>query len=158
MPGVGTGDDQTMDRIMRATALHQRGDPAAATAAFTALWAEIGPDGDPLHVVALAHYFADVHDDPARRQEWDLVALAAADSLTDDRARSYHASLDVLAFYPSLHANVAENYAALGEDELARHHLAAAREHQERLGQDAYGELMRGYLDKIEARLATVQS
>ena len=151
---MSTGTDQVMDRIMQATALHQRGDPAAATAAFTALWAEIGPDGDPLHVVALAHYFADVHDDPAARQEWDLRALAAADALTDDRARTYHASLDVAGFYPSLHANVADNHAALGEYDLARAHLAMARELQDRLGQDAYGELVREYLDKIEARLA----
>lgn len=145
-----------MSRILRAAGLHQQGDAAGARAAFAALWRDIGPDGDPLHVVAFAHYYADTHDDPAVTQEWDLRALAAADAVTDERAQRYAASLQVRGFYPSLHANVADNHIALGEPAAARVHLDAARAHLDALPDDAYGALVREYLAKLEARLRHV--
>jgi hypothetical protein len=151
---VTTSVDETMNRIMMATAAYQRGEVAEAKEEFARLWREIGPDGDPLHVVTLAHFVADAQDDPAARLEWDLRALAAVDGLTDERARSYHASLSVRSFYPSLHANVADNYAQLGDLRRAREHLTKARSYQHLLSDDNYGALVRSYLDKVETRLA----
>lgn len=156
VPDMTTSADDTVDRILLAVAQHHRGDVAGARAAFAALWRDIGPEGDPLHVVTFAHHYADTHDDPAQRQEWDLRALAAADALTDERAQRYAASLQVRGFYPSLHANVADNYVALGDPAAARRHLAAAREHVDALADDAYGALVREYLAKIESRLRHV--
>ncbi len=45
---------------------------------------------DALHIVSLAHYMADVQDDPAQELCWDLRALDASDSLTDARAQEHH--------------------------------------------------------------------
>lgn len=139
-----TSVDETMNRIARAI---------GSRATLDELWREIGPDGDPLHVVTLAHFLADVQDTPEAKQEWDLRALAAAESLTEERARSYHESLSVHGFFPSLHANVADNYAAMGRYDLAREHLAKAHQHVHLLRDDAYGAVVRSYLAKIESRL-----
>ena len=132
---------------------HIGGDRAGAHATFTALWAEIGEDGDPLHRVALAHHMADVCDDPAEELAWDLRALAAADSLTDDRAKEYHASLAVRGFYPSLHLNLGEDYRKLGDLDAARAQLALAYEKLDALGEDDYAAGIRLALDGLAERL-----
>ena len=132
---------------------HIGGDRAGARETFTALWARIGEDGDPLHRVALAHYMADVCDDPAEELAWDLRALAAADSLTDDRAKEYHASLAVRGFYPSLHLNLGEDYRKLGDIESAREQLTLAYEKLGALGDDDYAAGIRLALDGLAKRL-----
>ena len=103
-----TEPDSTMAAIQEGLRLHLGGDRPGARAWFAGLWAEIGGDGDPLHRCALAHYMADVQDDPAEELEWDLRALRAADSLTGERAKEHHSSLSVRGFYPSLHLNLGE--------------------------------------------------
>src|ERR1700716_1717366 len=98
--GVRVSDPApTMAAIHEGLQLYLSGDRAAARARFSDLWNEIGENGDPLHRCAVAHYMADVRDDPAEELEWDLLALRAADSLTDDRATPYHASLAEQRFY-----------------------------------------------------------
>jgi hypothetical protein len=34
------------------------------------IWDEIHPMGDPFHCFTLAHYLADIHDDPAQALIW----------------------------------------------------------------------------------------
>lgn len=122
---------------------HIGGDRAGAYRTFARLWESIGPDGDPLHRVALAHHMADVCDDPAEELEWDLRALAAAGSLADAQG-----------FYPSLHLNLGEDYRKLGDLPAAREQLALARAGLEALGDDDYAAGIRLALDGLAERLA----
>lgn len=145
--------DPVMERIGAAIALAQAGERSAAAARFTELWTQVGPDGDPLHRCTLAHHAADVQDDPAAELSWDLLALAAADELTDERARRHHESLSVAGLYPSLQLNVADAYRRVGEPVRAREHLALARERLHLLAEDGYGAMVRAGLDRLAARL-----
>lgn len=144
--------DAMMARIHEAM-LAAGGDREAARVRFQALWEAIGPGGDPLHRCALAHHMADVQDDPREAIAWDERALAAADSLSDDRARAHHESLAVRAFYPSLHLNLAEGHRRLGDADAARKHLLLGRQALDALSDDGYGQLIRGGLDRLAARL-----
>ncbi|OLR94367.1 soluble NSF attachment family protein [Actinokineospora bangkokensis] len=143
----------TIDRITEAVALGHAGDPDTARARLGELWDEIGPAGDAFHRCVLSHYLADLHDDPAQALVWDVRALDAAASLTDERVRDHHASLHVAGFYPSLHLNLADNFRRLGSFDAARHHLDAARERQHALGDDGYGEMIRGAIAGVGAAI-----
>ncbi|MFF4599994.1 hypothetical protein ACQPXB_12675 [Amycolatopsis sp. CA-161197] len=145
--------DDVMVAIDAGLRKHIAGDRAGARETFLALWQEIGEDGDPLHRCALAHHLADVCDEPAEELEWDLRALAAADSLTDERAQQYHSTLAVRGFYPSLHLNLGEDYRKLGDLDAARRHLSAAREKLDALGEDDYAAGIRAALEGLAERL-----
>jgi hypothetical protein len=56
---------------------------------------------------------------------WDLRALRAARLTTAGDARAFQPSLDIQAFFPSLHLNVAHGYFALGKIREARQHVEA---------------------------------
>ncbi len=142
-----------MARIHEAMTLHREGDPAAARQRLTALWEEIHPAGDPFHQCVLAHYLADVQDDPEQELAWDIRALAAADSVTDARVKEHDSTLAIRGFYPSLHLNLAESHRRTGNLTAAREHLALAREFGDALNQDAYGDGIRAALDRLAARL-----
>jgi hypothetical protein len=150
---AGPATDPVMTRIGEALALSQQGRRAEARAAFAALWAELGDGGDPLHRCTLAHHMADVQDDPAEELAWDQRALTAAESITDARAEAAGATGPVAAFYPSLHLNLGEDHRRLGDLEAARHHLALGRAAAGALGDDGYGQMVRGGLDSLAARL-----
>lgn len=145
--------DQTMTAITDAVALGHDGHPDDARDALLALWSSLGPQGDPLHRCALAHYLADLYDDPAEALTWDIRALDAADSLTNDRAQSYDASLQVAGFYPSLHLNLADNYRRLGSFAAAQREIDAARASLHTLGDDGYGTLIRTAVADVEAAI-----
>ena len=51
--------DPVMERIGAAIGLSRRGEREQARELFAAIWADIGPDGDPFHRCTLAHYAAD---------------------------------------------------------------------------------------------------
>ncbi|BCL32138.1 hypothetical protein GCM10017557_69970 [Streptomyces aurantiacus] len=129
------------------------GDREEARGRFLDLWAEIGEEGDALHRCTLAHYMADAQDDPSDELAWDLRALSAADELTQARAAERHRSLAVRTFYPSLHLNLAADYAKLGRSEAARGHLGVARDSVGVLGDDAYGDGIRAGIGRLESRL-----
>jgi hypothetical protein len=97
---------------------------------------------------------ADVQDDPEDELTWDLRALEAADSLSEERAQQYHASLTVRAFYPSLHLNLAEDYRKLKQLDRAREHLARAAEAAEMLGAAEAGSGLGIALADFRERLA----
>ncbi|MCA1007267.1 hypothetical protein LCL87_16210 [Rhodococcus hoagii] len=144
-----TTTDQTMDAITRGVTLGRDGDTDAARAALLDLWAEITLSGDPFHRCTLAHYLADLYDDPAQALMWDVRALDAADNLTNDRVQEHHASLAVRGFYPSLHLNLADNLRRLGSFDAARSHLDAAAEYLDALGDDGYGAMIRTALAEV---------
>lgn len=91
----------------------------------------------------LAHYLADLYDDPAESLVWDVRALDAADALTDERAREHHESLRVAGFYPSLHLNLADDFRRLGSFRAATEHLDRAQDHLSALPDDPYGDTIR---------------
>ncbi|MFB7247120.1 hypothetical protein CW362_26310 [Streptomyces populi] len=145
--------DAMMTRIGQAVMLHHAGDREEARGRFLDLWGEIGDDGDALHRCTLAHYMADTQDDPADELAWDLRALSAAEELTDGHAAEPHGSLAVRAFYPSLHLNLAADYAKLGRSEAARTHLLRARGAADVLADDRYGDGVRAAIGRLELRL-----
>lgn len=149
-----TAPDPTMTAINDAVTLGRQGDPATARARLTSLWDEIGAGGDPLHRVSLAHFLADLQSHAADALTWDIRALDAADSLTDERAQAHHADLSVRGFYPSLHLNLADNYRRLGAFDTAQRHLDAAHTRLDALDEDGYGLGVRAGLANVRAALA----
>lgn len=145
--------DAVMTRIGQTIMLLHAGDREEARRRFAAIWAELGEDGDPLHRCTLAHYMADTQDDPIAELDWDLRALTAADELTDERVARHDGALAVRGFYPSLHLNLAADYAGLGRAESARDHLRKARALSDALGDDEYGDGVRGAISRMELRL-----
>lgn len=146
--------DQTMIAINDAVTVGRTGDSAQAREALTALWDSVGVTGDALHRCTIAHYLADLHDHAADALTWDIRALDAADSLTDDRARQHDSSLSVRGFYPSLHLNLADNYRRLGAFDTAHAHLDAARQRLDALADDGYGLGVRAGISHVETALA----
>jgi hypothetical protein len=152
--GTETEVDAIMTRIGEAIALAQQGRRPEARAAFSEIWTEIGDDGDPLHRCTLAHHMADVQDDPRDELAWDLRALEAAESVTDERAAAAGATGPVAAFYPSLHLNLGEDHRKLGDLAGAHRHLELGREAAASLGDDPYSSMIRTGLDGLAQRLA----
>ncbi|MFG2632113.1 hypothetical protein [Streptomyces sp. NPDC048473] len=149
--------DAVMTRIGQAIMLLHGGDREEARNRFGVLWSEIGEDGDALHRCTLAHYMADTQDDPGDELAWDLRALTAAGSLTDERAAQHSDALAARAFYPSLHLNLAADYVKLHRPEAARIHLDRARAASGVLADDGaddgYGGGVRAAIARLELRL-----
>jgi hypothetical protein len=148
--------DEIMTRIGKGIELRTMGERAAARSLFSQVWAEIGPEGDALHRCALAHSMADAQDDPREELRWDLLALDAAESVTDERARQAGVTGTVRGFYPSLHLNLGEVYRKLGDVEKATDHLVLGRAAVDALGDDGYGRMIAGGLDGLADRLRSV--
>jgi hypothetical protein len=148
-----TAGDPVMERITAAQELAVAGDREGARAAFAAVWADVGEHGDALHTVSIAHYMADVQDDPRDELAWDLRALRAAERLTDERAERHHESLSVRGFLPSLHLNLAADHEKLGDREAAARHLAAAEAALSALADDGYRRMIRGGITRLRAEL-----
>jgi hypothetical protein len=141
--------DAVLTRIGQVVMLHHAGDREEARHRYLGLWAEIGEHGDPLHRCTLAHYLADTQDDPADELAWDLRALTAAEEAREESV----AVAAVIAIYPSLHLNLADDYLGLGRRDAARTHLRWAREAATALADDSYGEGVWAAIARLESRL-----
>ena len=106
---------------------------------------------DPFALCFLAHSLADVQVDSQEELRWDLVALSAADRVTEQRAAQQAIPGGRLALYPSLHLNLAETYLRVGDDATAREHYVAGRQHLDRLADDSYGQGIRRAFAEYEA-------
>jgi hypothetical protein len=149
-----TAPDPTMARIGEGIALRERGDRAGARRLLEETWTAIGGEaGDPLHRCALAHSMADVCDDVTEELRWDERALAAAAAVTEEQAARAGMTAGVAAMYPSLHLNLADCHRRLGDLAAARAHLALGQAAAGALPDDGYGQLIRGGLDRLAARL-----
>ncbi|MEP7036393.1 MAG: tetratricopeptide repeat protein [Dermatophilaceae bacterium] len=149
--------DPTMKRIGQGIELSQGGEREDARQLFAEVWSDIdGENGDPFHRCALAHSMADVQDDVQEELIWDLRALAAADLVTDERAALAGVLSPVAAFYPSLHLNLGECYRKIGDLDQAREHLKRGQDAVGSLGDDGYGRLIKGGLERLGERLASV--
>ncbi|MFC9786285.1 hypothetical protein [Rhodococcus sp. NPDC127528] len=143
------GTDSMMDAIGKAITEGRSGNVVGARGQLLDLWKTIGVGGDPLHRCTLAHSLADLYADPAQALAWDVRALDAADSISEQRVQEHHAGLHIAGFYPSLHLNLADNYRRLGSFEAAREHLDVARERSSALPPDSYGQLIRAVIDEV---------
>ncbi|MFF0542680.1 hypothetical protein ACWEVD_02850 [Nocardia thailandica] len=124
------------------------GDQAAARAALTRLWDEVGASGEPLYRCVIAHHLADVQDSPEHALMWDQRALAAVFGPgipLDEGLRG---------FLPSLYLNLADSHRRVGDFDAARMQLTIARGHLGVLADDAYGAVIRSGLGHVEAALS----
>jgi hypothetical protein len=149
MTASPTSPDPTMEAIGQAVTEGRAGKVAPARHKLLGLWAAIGVAGDPLHRCTLAHYLADLHEDPAQALIWDIQALDAADAVTEKRVQEHHAGLHIAGFYPSLHLNLADDYRRLGFFAAATEHLNSAREHAPNLPQGPYGDTIRVAIEQV---------
>lgn len=141
--------DPTMEAISKAVGLGREGDNESARSDLLAIWQQIGVAGDPFHRCTLAHYLADLYEDPAEALIWDVRALDAADGLSDERAHQHHGSLHVAGFYPSLYLNIADNLRRLGAFEAAAEHISNAEQHTSALSDDDYGNTIRTAIHEV---------
>jgi hypothetical protein len=148
-----THEDVSVAEVLAAVGTGVQGDPEAAKARLDTLWAQLGEHGDPLVRCVLAHFRADLCTDPRDELAWDLRALDASTCVTDTRARAHHPDLDIVAFRPSLHLNLAADHAKLGETAAARHHLALARAASDALSEDGLGGVLRAGIARLEREL-----
>ncbi|MGD9740373.1 MAG: hypothetical protein AB7O56_05320 [Bauldia sp.] len=145
--------DPMMARIQDAVLRQLRGEKAEARDEMAALWEEIGGDGDPLHRCTLAHYMADLQEDPVSSLEWNERSLTAAEALSDDRLRLTFPALSVAGFMASLHLNLAEDYRQLADVDNARRHLVRGEVATSDLPEGGYGAMVRAGLARLRAAL-----
>ncbi|MDG4827399.1 hypothetical protein O7635_36615 [Asanoa sp. WMMD1127] len=143
--------DTMMASIGAAVEQGRAGQRAQARETLTTLWSATD---DPLHRCSIAHYLADLQDDPAAELLWDERALAAVTDLTDERAQRFHADLRVRGFLPSLRLNLADVHRRLGHPDEARRQVAAAEELLGDLPEGDYGAGIRAALAGVTALLA----
>lgn len=149
MTETPNSSDPTMDAISEAVTVGRGGDTQTARRELLSIWQQLGPTGDPFHRCTLAHYLADLYDNPAEALIWDVRALDAADVLSDERAQQHHFSLQVVGFYPSLHLNIADNLRRTGAFDAAVEHLRAAQKYAAALPDDAYGNMIRAAITGV---------
>jgi hypothetical protein len=83
------------------------------------------------------------------------VPMEAADLMTDERAAQAGVTSPVAGFYPSLHLNLGECYRKLGDLDRAREQLERGQVAVGSLGDDGYGQMIKGGLDRLGERLAS---
>jgi hypothetical protein len=141
-------DDPVMASIAQVQQTALQGHREQAASAYEQLWTR-AEHGRPLHRICVAHYMADLQDDPAEELRWDERALAAAAEVApDDPGAATVASLRA-----SLHVNAASALHKLGRHEDARQQLEAARRAEQTLPEDAYGRLVRSRIDALSAEM-----
>lgn len=137
------GDAEIRAAVGRAQALEVRGEREAARTAYLGLWEEATRTGDRYVACIAAHFLAHAHDAPEAQLDWHLRALhaaEAADATGDARVR---------AFYPSLHANLADVYLRRGDRARAEAHVGHARDAEHLLADDAYGRTVRSLIARL---------
>ncbi|MBT9256504.1 hypothetical protein KMZ32_13825 [Phycicoccus sp. MAQZ13P-2] len=127
------------------------GEREAGRARMLAAWEGTG-SGDHAHRCVLAHYLADLEPELVDEVAWDEVALREHAHLADD-ALAPVGIPSAAALAPSLHLNLGDGYRRQGRVVEARRELEAAETAAHLLGDDGYGELLRGGIERLRARL-----
>jgi len=148
-------DDHVMARVTAAVRRGQAGERVTARPELEAIWAEVERGGgDDFHRCVIAHFLADLQDDDRDELMWDERALAAVAGVSDERAQQFDESQQVRGWMPSLYLSLADDHRRLGDANRARECLGMARATSDALGDDGYGELIRGALHEVGRALA----
>ena len=142
---------EIMQRIAEAVDVGRQGSVEVGRERLEALWAELSAAADPVPRCVVAHHLADLHEQVEDELAWDRRALDAALVVLEADPESRVGEVDVRAFLPSLHLNVADACHRLGDPAGVREHLTQARAHLELLADDGYGRMIRGGVDRLEA-------
>ena len=119
-------------------------------------WAATGAD-DHAQRCVLAHYLADREPELDDEVAWDEVALHEHALLADGALVAIGVP-STRAMAPSLHINLGDGYLRQGRVEEARVQLEAGLEAADALGDDGYGALVNGGLDRLAQRLDQLRS
>ena len=141
------------DDVVAAVGQAQQGMPDGREA-MVELYEETGPD-DHARRCVLAHYLADREPELADEVAWDEVALREHALLADDALTAIGIP-SARAMAPSLHLNLGDGYLRQGRVGEARVQLEAGLACVDALGDDGYGALVRGGLERLAERLSVV--
>ena len=144
------------EQITSAVTTTMGGDAEGGRAALTRCWEATGPSDHAARCV-LAHYLADLEPELADEVAWDERALVEFASIGRSDLTAVGIS-DTRLLAPSLHLNLGDGYLRAGRREDARRALVEGYAAVELLPDDGYGDMIRGGLDGLAARLAPVTS
>jgi len=139
--------------VIEAVTRAQQGEPGGGEA-LLGQWAATTDDDAPQRCV-LAHYLADRVPELADEVAWDEVALREHARLGDDALVAVGIP-SARGMAPSLHLNLADGYLRQGRTAEARAQLEAGLATVDALGDDGYGAMVRGGLERLAERLAQV--
>lgn len=142
-----------MIEVGDAIAKGHAGDRAGARESPERLWKIVGENGDPFFRCAIAHSLADVLDDVDEELEWDLLAMGAASSLTNDRIREGGGMSPIEVFLPSLHLNLANDYLKMNKFSQARKHVDEGRIFVTSLAADGFRQMIEYAFERIAVEL-----
>ena len=140
------------DEVIAAVGQAQQG-LAGGHEALLEQWAATTAD-DHAQRCVLAHYLADREPVLADEVVWDEVALREHALLADD-ALAVIGIPSTRGMAPSLHLNLGDGYLRQGRVEEAQVQLAAGLDAADALGDDGYGHLVLGGLERLAERLPT---
>jgi len=140
------------DEVIAAIGAAQQGHEGGREA-LLAQWEATAVD-DHARRCVLAHYLADREPVLADEVVWDEVALREHALLADD-ALAVIGIPSTRGMAPSLHLNLGDGYLRQGRVEEAQLQLAAGLEAADALGDDGYGHLVLGGLERLAERLPT---
>jgi len=140
------------DEVIAAVGAAQQGREGGREA-LLAQW-EATADDDHARRCVLAHYLADREPVLADEVVWDEVALREHALLPDD-ALTVIGIPSTRGMAPSLHLNLGDGYLRQGRVEEAQVQLAAGLDAADALGDDGYGHLVLGGLERLAERLTT---
>ncbi|HWO52520.1 MAG TPA: hypothetical protein VNN23_13050 [Ornithinibacter sp.] len=140
------------DEVIAAVGAAQQGREGGREA-LLAQW-EATADDDHARRCVLAHYLADREPVLADEVVWDEVALREHALLADD-ALAVIGIPSTRGMAPSLHLNLGDGYLRQGRVEEAQVQLAAGLDAADALGDDGYGHLVLGGLERLAERLTT---
>ena len=140
------------DEVIAAVGAAQQGREGGREA-LLAQW-EATADDDHARRCVLAHYLADREPVLADEVVWDEVALREHALLADD-ALAVIGIPSTRGMAPSLHLNLGDGYLRQGRVEEAHVQLAAGLDAADALGDDGYGHLVLGGLERLAERLTT---
>ena len=137
--------------VIEAVTTAQQGEPGGRELLLEQ-WADT-TDDDPALRCVLAHYLADREPELADEVAWDEVALREHARLDDDALTAIGIP-SARGMAPSLHLNLADGYLRQGRVDEARTQLDLGLAAVDVLGDDGYGAMIRGGLERLAERLA----
>lgn len=138
--------------LLDAVQLALSGQSELARRRLDKLWQEL-PLDDFFHRCVLAHYLADLQEDPGEELRWDRLALETALSAPSESFEGQIPDVTRAAFLPSLHLNLASSCERNALLELAREHAVLALDSVRALPSTPLGETTRAAILRICWRL-----